>query len=399
MKQVFRRLILLFGLLLSGAQVACSADTHDKNPDTVQVQVPWFSGGNYSSQTVTLHTVKDMVTLQGDSARFLMSPGSQDGKLTGLQPKIRTMRTQDGIYVPEDYLSAQLLTLYAHFEKLSDLDVELGLNQSIQNWPRQQTIAVSVQTIDPTGQYGSDNAMYTGDYDAFLFLPYDRPDLPFSVNAGVIGHEHFHSLFFQQFIKPAADKYPFSAPTAHPVTQLLQAMGLPVVLNTESQSSRTTDRDQYHAYLLRSLNEGLADVWGWVYSGDSRFVERSARGQEQRRLDFNSSIPLSTGQIMQMATSSRVTSSGITIDGSAYQIGTAYSHRLWQAVQNSLVANKMSEIDARKKLAQGIMRAVVRLQSEFSGYDATIKLDPLRPLQLIQEENPELKINVNIWPQ
>ena len=164
MKQGFREWFFAFSKALASLILlsvvasflaACTADNHDKNPDTVQVKVPWMNseGTQYSLQNVQVHTIKDMVALKGDSARFLMSPGANGHQLTGYSPKIRTMRTNDGTYIPEDYLSSQLLSLYAHFEKLGELDTAVGASQAIGNWPRQQTVAVSVQEVDPHGKW------------------------------------------------------------------------------------------------------------------------------------------------------------------------------------------------------------------------------------------------------
>ena len=168
MKQGFQRIAIFAALTVL---VACTADTHEKNPDTVRVKLPWYSeGAGYSLQEVTVTTISDMVVLKGSMAHFLMSPGVDHGQLFGFEPRIRTMRTNDGTYIPEDFLSSQLLTLYAHFEKLANLDVLLGVNLQIPNWPHSRVVAVSVQTTDPrSGQVGRDNAMYSGDYDAFYF--------------------------------------------------------------------------------------------------------------------------------------------------------------------------------------------------------------------------------------
>ncbi len=428
MKQGFRELNFAFTnavvghLFLLGCMAflaACTADTHDKNPDTVQVKVPWLNaaGTDYSLQRVSLSTIKNMVTLQGDSARFLMAPGISNGQLTGYPPKIRTMRTQDGTYIPEDYLSSQLLTLYAHFEKLADLDRQVGVPQQIDNWPRQQTIAVSVQELDPNGQAGTDNAMYTSDYDAYLFLPYTRSDLPFTVNAGVIGHEHFHTLFFQMLIRPSGSAYPFAQQnpqqqTAHPIARILQLMGIaslqtPVADLTNLDPSVSTIvpvtrfRDNYHAYLLRGLNEGLADIWGWIYSADIRFVQRSAAEYVNRALDGTSHFSLTQNQIAMMAGASAshavggtMGPAGMYIDAAVYDVGTAYAQRLYQAVQVAIGKGTLTTESARTLLAKAILRALPKLQSEFVTLGVTTQMDPLRPLQLIQNEIPELTINM-----
>ena len=430
---ILQRLLCILLTIYSVCGIfGCSADTHDKNPDTAQVQLPWFDGNSYSLQHVSLSTIKDMVTLRGSSARFLMAPGEANGQLVGVAPKIKTMRTNDGVYIPEDYLSVQLLSLYAHFEKLADLDKQLGLGQLISNWPRQETVAVSVQVSDPSGQMGTDNAMYTGDYDAYLFLPYTRSDLPSSVNAGVIGHEHFHSLFYQKFIKASASKYPFStqpastrSDTAHPIAQILQSMGLPILMPTESHIdaksaeadqktdqktvvinfgngqgvstlSAATARDQYHAFLLRSLNEGLADIWGWVYSGDTKFVQRSAPEFDSRNLNYVWRFSLTASQISNLSLRTKMSANTPILDPSIYQVGTVYANRLWQAVQVSLLTSGKTELQARQELAQGIMRAIMKLQTEFIALDTNSNLDPIRPLELLQAELPELKINLNV---
>jgi len=126
-------------------------------------------------------------------------------------------------------------------------------------------------------------------------------------------------------------------------------------------------------------------------------VQRSAAGQETRSLDYVWPIALAENQISIMASSSKVDAAGnLQVDGSAYQVGTVYAHRLFQAVQDQVEAQGVTEISARQDLAKGILRSLGKLQTQFAALDDNARMDPLLPLQLIQAEMPNLKINSNV---
>lgn len=351
-------LVLVLTFILS----ACTRDTQDKNPNQVQVRLPWYASvSGYQLAVINLSTIENMVFLVGKAARFLISPQEQNGKLVGTSPIIHTMRTSDGIYIPEDYLSAEMLTLYAHFEKLQDFDRESGIDKMIKNWPRQQTIAVAAQIISQDGSVMHDNAMYDGKFDAFLFPTYDLSNLPISLNQAIVGHEYFHAIFYQLYSK-----------------------------NLEKPEVGTADRDSYHSFLMRGLNEGLADVWGWLYSGDYQFLSRSVPGYDRRNLDNTQRlIKLDIDNIKAQAHNYDTTGAG-----DFYYVGTTYAQKLFSATQAAISKGDLTPAVARIKLAKAISKSLVRLSQEYQSLKKDEFVLPTRPLQLIQDEIPEIKIEM-----
>jgi hypothetical protein len=238
--------LIVVGMLVIAS--ACSFKKKDENlSGSVQVQIPFSIDGQYGLRILELLTLQDLPKLSGGAAKFLMDPDSGAGILTGRAPNFRYIRNDDGVVIPTDDLSLQLVTVYAHFERLQILDEQVGA-KGVLTYPR--VVAVNTQIKKSDGSLDSDNALYSGKYDALLMVPYTQNFLPVMANGGVVAHEHFHALFHKLVIEPMSGKYP----------DLEKDKGL---------------HTKYHATLLRGINEGFADVWGWIYSGDTNFVHRS----------------------------------------------------------------------------------------------------------------------------
>jgi hypothetical protein len=363
--QVFKFLVIGIGGL--AAALGCTSSKNDLYPETARVKIPWYTNAGYKLEIIELVSVTNMQRLQGWAAKFLLSPGTLNGKLSGIQPDIRTIRTGDGVYVPTDFLSSELLSMYAHFEKLQQLDVQLGVKDMIKEWPRSQTVAVRAFLDNADEWTKQDNALFSADLEAFLFVPYKRSELPLSVNAGVIGHEYFHALFHEIVFKP----HGLFLSTNHDTASLKRAMGI-VAANAD------TGADVYHKTLLRGINEGFADVWGWIYSGDADYVSRSNSDPQLqfRKLSLSPKILYTKEEVLSTE---------------VYHIGTMYSHRVFHAVQTAL-KNKAfaNEGVAKQALAKGILRMLQHLGKELSQRSAESFLEPSRPLDLLETEIPEM---------
>ena len=215
-------------------------------------------------QQVELMGVMDKSTLIGEIADFYYSPGDENGTLVGAKPVARFIE-DDGVYIPADQTSLQMVTLYYHMQQLKKLEMEsLNSQESILKWPRKIALAVRVQN-SPNLKYN--NAFYNGKVDALYFVPYRSEAFPIPLNPGVIAHEHFHSYIFYQVIKPLTKK------------QLL-----PTEMKLTDLGEEKARQDLYNTYVLKIINEGLADVWGWIYSRDPDFVALSLTKAGTRRL-------------------------------------------------------------------------------------------------------------------
>lgn len=244
--------ILFFQIFLVGCT---PTDPDDTSKSEIFVQVPVFKKTQYELDVVPLKTLTDIRHLDGQSAKFQTessvvpnpSPaqGEPKNQLHGQDPQIRYFRRADGVYIPTDFLSLQLFSLYASFEKLKLVDESLGLG-SLLKWPRK----VVVQANVVSGLESMENtALYSGEFDAYVFVPYTENNMPLMVNQGVVAHEHFHALFQKLFLEPKQKAL--------------------------AEKVKTQSEKLLQSALIRAVNEGLADLWSYLLIGDPSFVGRS----------------------------------------------------------------------------------------------------------------------------
>lgn len=337
---------------------------------------------------VEITTLENLLTLRGAAAQFFFSPGIQGNQLYGIEPRARTMRTSDGTVVATDALSLQMLSLYSNLEMLMKLDEKVGI-KNLNTWPR--SVAVNARLADARGQ-SRDNALYSGQIDAFLFVPYTKSDLPLSMNAGVIGHEHFHSFFYKLVLKPLGGVFSqASNADAHPDHELAEFAANIDRFKTDRGQS-LSEREMYHVTLLRGMNEGLADVWGYLYSGDTRFVSRSLRSEKARDLEQQGeSIPTATQWAERIRMYSRV---GESL-GESYALGSAYAKILRGAVRGALEKTDQNQQlrlsdQTRIEVAQGLIRSLIKLEEQIKALPENENLKPSSLLEILSREIPAL---------
>lgn len=374
---------------LSFAFTACQDNSNQNRPtDSVVVKVPVVDGNSYKLGLVELSTLQDTIHLRGQAARFLFSPSVRDGQLSGYEPRVRLMRNKDGVYVAQDSLSLELLALYANLEGLMKFDQMLGV-KDLNVWPR--PVAVNTRILDPKGRTSKDNARYSGQLDAFLFEPFSRKELPLTVNAGVMGHEHFHSIFYQLVLKKLGGNYTQSSGSdVHELQPRLARLQL--VPETTSASQQFTAKEVYHLTLTRAMNEGLADAWGWIYSGDTDFVSRSLSFEKSRDLKLSaSSIPTATGL------SGEIDSFSDPRDTLAYSyfLGSQYAKLIYQVFRAEISRlgkdGKSSEAPLRQQLARSVLRALPRITQSIQSLSADETMSPSRLIEIMSEEIPFLR--------
>lgn len=335
--------------------VGCTpTDPDDTSKSEIFVQVPVFKNTQYELDVVPLKTLTDIRHLEGQSAKFQTessvvpnpSPaqGEPKNQLHGQDPQIRYFRRADGVYIPTDFLSLQLFSLYASFEKLKLIDESLGLG-SLLKWPRK----VVVQANVVSGLESMENtALYSGEFDAYVFVPYTESNMPLMVNQGVVAHEHFHALFQKLFLEP-------------------QQKTLAANVKTESEKL-------LQSAMIRAVNEGLADIWSYLLIGDPSFVGRSIESFRMARdlnAPWNENIP----------TESRMTQTmkPLSVDE---QIGHAYFYGSLLAkflkVYIDLIPTK-DVLQVEKSLIDGIKNYELKKQFSFNGLLLSI-MQQLPPL-------------------
>jgi hypothetical protein len=209
----------------------------------------------YAFQEVELKGVEDKSNLAGQVVNFYFAPGMKDNRPVGNHPLTHFIHDH-GVYIPADQMTLQMVTLYYNLQQLKELELSATHSQtSIVQWPR--NVALSVRVINaPDMRF--DNAFYNSDSDTLYFVPYKDSGFPIPLNPGIVAHEHFHSYFYKQVLQPLATK-----------------SVLPQSLTVTDFHSSSGTTDLYNLYVMKIMNEGLADVWGWIYSQDPDFVALS----------------------------------------------------------------------------------------------------------------------------
>jgi hypothetical protein len=360
--------------------VACTGSKQVHPEGAIQAKIPLLSAdGNYLLQVVDLLSLEDLVELKGWAAKFLLAPTQTGNELQGYQPKIRTIRSAAGVYIATDELSLQLLTVYYHMENLGMMDEIVGAKE-VNTWPR--TVAVNVNYVakDGNGKKAENNALYSGELDALLFVPYTEGSLSIMVNGGIIGHEHFHSLFYKLFVKPLGAKFPRTQVTLHQEENLESAFGFntsaSAIREQDSEISKPTrpsevagmvSRDDYHSYLLRGLNEGLADFWGWLYSGDINFVGHSLpQLSGLRKLSGAVKIPSEYCFSQSLTYNSERDKDYPGPISKSYKYGTSVARNL-QAFAIDYQKNRgISALQMRAEIGAALIKSVTDLRESFS---------------------------------
>lgn len=392
LRSLFR---LSFGFLLS-LSLGCNRepDTHKVSGD-VKVRIPHpADGGGYRLEEVSLHGIKSLYKLSGDYVTFYIYPTVSGGKLRGFQPKTRFLKSGD-VYVPEDTLSQQLAVIYAHYQNFAALDAEVGA-QGINTWPRD----VGVEVRYRKGKsFDENNAFYEGRTDSMLIVPYTQDYLPIPVNAGILAHEYFHSLYFKIVEKPV-----FSEAVQSQNKNLLES--LTRFANVESQEAikplpgnNVVTPDDYHQVLSRGLNEGLADFWAWVYTGDPEFLQNSLPSEKLAR-DLNISerdarefiFPTSEVWQMEVENCSRTfrTCANTRLP---YRLGTKYA-RLLKFYSGLIEKSRgVSSLEARKIVGAGVIKSLPLFREELLKLKTKTDeyFEPVHFFTLLQQAMPDLK--------
>jgi hypothetical protein len=383
-----RILQTLIGMSILGLALGCNRepDTHTVSGD-IKARIPFTSeGGSYSLQEVGLSDISSLYELSGKYATFYIYPAISGNKLTGQQPKTRFIKAGD-VYVPEDVLSQQLAVIYAHFQRLAILDKELGA-EGVNTWPRDVGVAVRFRT--PEGLQ-TDNAFYEATTDSMMVVPYTQENMPIAVNAGILAHEYFHSLYYKLVEKPV-----FKTPgIVHVGSHIVDD----IELSKPTPDNSDADVTEYHEFFSRALNEGLADFWAWIYTGDPDFLQVSLPNEKKYR-----TLNLAAGELEELVfpTSqgwkSDIDNRKFALDGCRngrvyYCLGTKYARVLKYfsgIVQNS---RNVTTLEARKVVGAAIIKTLPLFKDALLNLKAQEYFEPIQFLVLLQNSVADLQPN------
>lgn len=402
-KRVLGRII---ALAVTGSLLACAPSEEGSDPGTIRVVAPMSdSHANYKLEPTILTGVEDLQTLRGQYANFFISPKIENNKLVGDAPRTRFIKNSEGDFIPGNSLTQQMVAIYAHLEKLARLDIELGA-VGVNTWPRDVGVAVKVRG-------GNDNnAFYDGKSDSMLFVPYNQEGLAIPINGGIIAHEHFHSLFYKIVLKDtqyrinahdvstyyATETSPEIQPEAQPETQQ-QTRGprssrrLDPVVSRPPLRSTIKENDvhrYYHIVIARAMNEGLADFWGWMYTGDPDFIAQSLPKQKlNRSLEEGEALGLEIhpcesdimdadalpceSQVKRFLNVYYSFSSPQDMNayavGHAYKVASSYSRVVKKFTDIYAKARSIPSLEARKEVAKVLVKTLPLIQKDLISLD------------------------------
>lgn len=363
--------------LLTGLLVACQDSSRvTSSGDQVSVKVPAYKDGSYKFETLTLSTLQDLIEIRGEAARFLFSPRMDKGELVGVAPRARVLKNKDGVFVPMDALSAQMLAIYASLEKLMKLDADLGV-KNVNRWPR--VVAMNTKISDSENVQNQNNALYSGSLDAMLFVPYVRDDLPLAVNAAVIGHEHFHSLFYKMVLQKLGGSFAKGSGNLHDSRVFFDAVGVSESVGQELELS-FDDPTTFHVMLMRAYNEGLADVWGWILTGDVDFVKRSLKFEKVRNLDLDVQ-PVPTRAEWEKSLSGKSVGTMTTV---SYEFGSQLARLIKQTAAKQIVESSKHPSNSQEVRRRTAKAIIMSLNEIPAAIQAVADKKVLRPSYLIE---------------
>jgi hypothetical protein len=320
----------------------------------VKVLIPTTAQSSNQLSTVTIKNVSSLKEVSGSYVQFYYTPGSDNGGLVGGAPQAKFIRTGEDVYVPTDSVTQQMFSIYYHIQNLNDFNAEISLELK-----QTQPFYVGLNTqVSGGGDNSQNNAFFDGDSNALLFVPYNLQHIPISVNSGIIAHEFFHSIFFKHMLKG------FN-------------------LNQEAliQSAPNTDKFYYNQTLVRGMNEGLADYWGWLYTNDTDYISVSLPKFGTAR-----KMELDAATIGSIETSSAIASKVSEAQEASekpteylstyiYKIGTPHARFLKELTQRISYDNKTSLKVAKVQMARAIYNYMKNLSATTKAFKAESILD------------------------
>lgn len=366
MKLHFIKTVRLITLFAASALV-CISCTQDSSFDSVsgsaKVQIPWLlTEGEPQLKIVELNKLESLRQLKGQYAQFFMQPYYSGNSIQGLTFNGRWSQKEKTFY-PGDVLTAQLASMYAHFQALYELDRLMGLEKD-QLWPRKIAVVTNPESSEVNG------AFYDNDRDFYIFVPYTFAHVPLMVNGGVIAHEHFHSHFSRLVLNPLRSK---------------KADGLSIlkeIKKTESSEEALSEDELadyhkavYQSILVRALNEGFADFWAFLYTQDEDFILRSLPKHAYRSLKISERPSLkffSSSSLKEISRDPRFFNvrrfSHMNIE--SYVLGNEFAKKLIELSRVISEQEKISMQEASHRVGQELIQIfptlLETLQADFS---------------------------------
>jgi hypothetical protein len=356
-------LVALVGIIIAFLSSSCSKEKIDGQGKFL---LPWPNAqGEYELQVIEIRSLKEPSSLTGDAARIMVDPRVSSDGLHGDRPSAHFRITNEGVHIPEDVMSGQFAAIYAHEERLWDMDQALGIDNLLE---RPRKVGIKIRSGGNVTGGSINNAVYTAQHDAVVLMPYDpsgNPDLKqlaLGLNGGILAHEHFHGIFAANLIPLILKSVNLNCNFAQPLAKvdsfisLLFPQSVPIDLNNET--------------IIAGFNEGLADLWGWIYTGDDDFIAHSLPNlKAARTLKLNSFVQdvLTTNEFVKEIQATNA-SSKENLPRLPYKLGTMIARQLKiKAYQHAkLEPSDAMNFEDRLKVAKVLLKMLPEIGSTLS---------------------------------
>lgn len=421
MKRVFGLILLCVSTL--GGLIGCGESVKPSDSRvgtaTVVTYMPQEEGG-YRLQRFELIGISDIKAVAGRFVNFFVAPKitvlNGKEKMTGSSPRAQFIRNSAGDYIASDSFTIELFSIYAHMQKLAALDKELGV-EGVNKWPRDIGVAVRADG----GMVN--NAQYYGPADVMYFVRYTKSQLPIQVNAGVLAHEHFHSLFYK--LVPGSEATRKSV--HNHLAETPEAPQKPTILNGSSQDTDVqfqvlkappasardlkTEQEMREVY-YGGLNEGFADFWGWMYTGDPDFIALSLPEYKELRTlnnggngeDFLISVDNVYGSLnnvkenlkehSELSEKQRTAHYNEYRMGYKYSVGSRFSRMLKHLTGIVKDERKMADKESRKFVAKALLKILPLITMKEIGPDLVVTSLAAAIPDLTEKECDYLRLSV-----
>lgn len=365
--------ILPFAVVLGSILIFMfmSSCQRDQIEGPVTYLLPWPDPqGEYHLQDVEIKTLRRADCLDGSAAQIYVSAGIKGGQFVGDIARPRLIPRGHRRFMPADVESALAIATYAHFERLQQLDRELGIESNL-SWPRRVGVQMKIQL--PDGGIDHNNARYFSKWDVTLVSPSNLDGLPIAMNGGIIAHEHFHAHFHASLTK---DLNPIWG------------------LDRLAEKSEPTSIMSTNIQLIRSWNEGLADYWGFLYSRDSRFISKTISmsvGLDYRRLDIGPINLPNWERFRERLEKGTKEDGGISYAGQIYRTGSRLARILKLISEVPDEESSLSPLDPRKRLGKAIIDSLARTKGDLAIQSPVIPVQPADILKAIFSDDQKMR--------
>lgn len=319
-------------LVLTFCLFACG----QKEPD--RVLLPELKeDGKTELVEVKMETLPSPRVVQGPAAVVYENPQLSISGFSGNPAEPRLSQT-DQVWIPLDVKSSSALSIYHSFERIKKFEESVIPEASSQlEWPRK--VAFDLQIL---GGGFINNAFYSGGIDVTAVTSYQENGLPIAFNSGILAHEHFHAHFHRlvgEQVSLRLEKLFADPAHAHAHgSEATPRCGLRRVDSFEKGKENSEFNQIVNFFVMRAWNEGLADLYAALVTGNSNFVVKSLPSEVERKVDGQEGVLIPRNQFEKIVEADlfpqkNSTQVGCRSLGVSYQMGTLIARKLHSLIE------------------------------------------------------------------